>query len=120
MIDTEIRHTSPAGANIFEELGFEPAEAAQMKAEVQLEIEAAQAIKRQLMDEISGWIEENHLKQHEAAEKLKVSRPRVSDVVNHKTAKFTIDALVAMLARTGKRVQVQIQSASSASALPQQ
>ena len=59
MIDTEIRHTSPAGANIFEELGFEPAEAAQIKAEVQLEIDAAHSIKRQLMDEIAHWIEDN-------------------------------------------------------------
>lgn len=108
MTDTEIRHITPVGSNIFEDLGFEPAEAAQMKAEVQLEIDAAQSIKRQLMDEITHWIEDNQLKQAEAAEVLNISRPRVSDVVNHKTAKFTIDALVGMLARTGKRVQVQV------------
>ena len=59
MIDTKIRHVTQAGSNIFEDLGFEPAEAAQMKAEVQLEIEAAQTIKRQLMDEIAHWIEDN-------------------------------------------------------------
>ncbi|MFC6619776.1 helix-turn-helix domain-containing protein [Deinococcus radiophilus] len=108
MTDTEIRHITPVGSNIFEDLGFEPAEAAQMKAQVQLEIDAAQSIKRQLMDEIAHWIEDNQLKQAEAAEVLNISRPRVSDVVNHKTTKFTIDALVAMLARTGKRVQVQV------------
>lgn len=108
MTDTEIRHITPVGNNIFEDLGFEPAEAAQMRAEVQLEIDAAQSIKRQLMDEIAHWIEDNQLKQAEAAEVLNISRPRVSDVVNHKTAKFTIDALVGMLARTGKRVQVQV------------
>ncbi|MFC6619750.1 helix-turn-helix domain-containing protein [Deinococcus radiophilus] len=79
-----------------------------MKAQVQLEIDAAQSIKRQLMDEIAHWIEDNQLKQAEAAEVLNISRPHVSDVVNHKTTKFTIDALVAMLARTGKRVQVQV------------
>lgn len=43
----------------FEDLGFEPAEAAQIKAEVQLEIDAAHSIKRQLMDEIAHWIEDN-------------------------------------------------------------
>jgi predicted XRE-type DNA-binding protein len=31
-----------------------------------------------------------------------ISRPRVSDVVNKKTAKFTIDTLVEMLSRVGK------------------
>ena len=51
------------------------------------------------MDELSKWIVENHLKQADAAEILKISRPRVSDVVNKKVCKFTIDALVDMLSR---------------------
>jgi predicted XRE-type DNA-binding protein len=41
---------------------------------------------------------------------LGVTRPRVSDVIHKKTVKFTIDALVDMLARTGKRVSVSIQN----------
>ena len=45
------------------------------------------------MEELSVWIAKHHLKQAEAAEILMVSRPRVSDVVNKKTAKFTIDTL---------------------------
>ncbi len=60
------------------------------------------------MQEISGWIDENHLKQAEAAVKLNISRPRVSDVVNQKTNKFTLDALVMMLVKLGKPVTVQI------------
>ena len=59
-------------------------------------------LKEQLMEELSTWITEHHLKQAEAAEILMVSRPRVSDVVNKKTAKFTIDTLVEMLSRVGK------------------
>ena len=43
--------------------------------------------------ELAGWIELHHLKQAEVADMLMVSRPRVSDVVNKKTAKFTIDTL---------------------------
>jgi len=39
---------------------------------------------------------------------LHVTRPRVSDVVNKKTSKFTIDALVDMLARIGKPVKILI------------
>jgi predicted XRE-type DNA-binding protein len=44
----------------------------------------------------------------EAAGILMVSRPRVSDVVNKKTAKFTIDKLVEMLSRIGKPVKLAI------------
>ena len=55
-----------------------------------------------------AWIAEHHLKQAEAATILMVSRPRVSDVVNKKTAKFTIDTLVEMLSRVGKPVKLAI------------
>jgi predicted XRE-type DNA-binding protein len=48
------------------------------------------------------------LKQAEAAGLLMVSRPRVSDVVNMKTSKFTIDMLVNLLARAGKSVQLAV------------
>ena len=60
------------------------------------------------MEELSVWIAEHHLKQAEAAEILMVSRPRVSEVVNKKTAKFTIHTLVEMLGRVGKPVRLAI------------
>ena len=60
------------------------------------------------MQELSRWIAEHQLKQSEAAGILMVSRPRVSDVVNRKTAKFTIDALVEMLSRAGKPVKLAV------------
>jgi predicted XRE-type DNA-binding protein len=43
-----------------------------------------------------------------AAEILRVSRPRVSNVVNKKTAKFIIDTLVEMLRRIGKLVKLTV------------
>ena len=43
-----------------------------------------------------------------AADILMVSRPRVSDVVNKKVSKFTIDALVEMLSRVGKPVKLTV------------
>lgn len=48
------------------------------------------------------------MKQAEVAEMLHISRPRVSDVVNKKVNKFTIDALVNMLIRIGKPVQITV------------
>lgn len=111
LLDTEVRHVTPAGANIFAELGIEAEDAQRLNTSLRTEIDQALTLKRQLMDELSAWIEQSHLKQAQAAEILMVSRPRVSDVVNRKTAKFTIDALVQMLSRTGRTVQLSVSSA---------
>ena len=104
-----ITHVTPVGGNIFADLGFEPEEAAKLLAETDAIISEKLAIKDSLMAELAGWIETKKLKQAEAAEILGVTRPRVSDVINKKAIKFTIDALVDMLARTGKHVQLSVQ-----------
>src|SRR6266851_1306749 len=107
-IDTEIRHVTKPGANLFLELGFTPDEAKRLQAASRKQINDTRLLKQQLMEELSVWIAKHHLKQAEAAEILMVSRPRVSDVVNKKTAKFTIDTLVEMLSRVGKPVKLAI------------
>jgi predicted XRE-type DNA-binding protein len=107
-IDTEIRHVTKRGTNLFRELGFSPAEAKRLHAASRKQINDTRLLKQQLMVELSSWIAEHHLKQAEAAEILMVSRPRVSDVVNKKAAKFTIDTLVEMLSRVGKPVTLAI------------
>ncbi|HIJ24694.1 MAG TPA: XRE family transcriptional regulator [Gammaproteobacteria bacterium] len=95
-IDTSVTHITSEHDNIFEDLGFDPQEAAKLK------------IKAQLMCLISEWIKERHLKQEEASHLLHVTRPRISDVMRGKSGKFTIDALVDMIERTGKHVTVQV------------
>jgi predicted XRE-type DNA-binding protein len=107
-IDTKSRHITKSGGNVFADLGFEPDEAAALLADSKRIISEKLAIKERLMTEISGWIEEKHLLQADAARILGVTRPRVSDVVQKKSIKFTIDALVDMLARTGKEVVVSV------------
>lgn len=107
-IDTEIRHVTVSGANLFLDLGFEPQEAERLQAISCKQIDAARGLKEQLMNEIACWIQQNDLKQAQAAEILMVSRPRVSDVVNLKASKFTIDSLVEMLARAGKSVHLAV------------
>jgi predicted XRE-type DNA-binding protein len=112
MRQNEDRHRNPscnkAGANLFLELGFAPDEARRLQAASRKQINDARILKRQLMEELSVWIAKHHLKQAETAEILMVSRPRVSDVINKKTAKFTIDTLVEMLSRIGKPVKLAI------------
>jgi len=107
-IDTEIRHVTKPGANLFEELGFSPDEAKRLNEASKKQINDTQALKEQLMEELVGWMEEHHLKQVQAADILMVSRPRVSDVVQKKTTKFTLDALVEMLSRIGKPVTLAV------------
>jgi predicted XRE-type DNA-binding protein len=102
-------HITPAGGNVFADLGFEPEEAAALQAESKRIISEKLAIKESLMAELAGWIDEKNLKQAEAARILGVTRPRVSDVISKKSIKFTIDALVDMLARTGKHVHLSVQ-----------
>jgi len=107
-IDTKVRHVTKPGANLFLELGFSPDEAERFQAGSKQQINDTKVLKEQLMSELSKWISDNHLKQADAAEILMVSRPRVSDVVNMKASKFTIDTLVNMLSRIGKPVRLAI------------
>ena len=103
-----VKHFTPVGGNVFADIGFAADEAAKLLDETDQVITERLAIKQQLMLEISHWIQVENLKHADAAAILGVSRPRVSDVVNKKTVKFTIDALVDMLCRAGKSVQVSV------------
>lgn len=107
-IDTGVRHVTAPDANLFLDLGFSPREARRLHSASRRQIEDARRLKEQLMDELSAWIADHGLRQVDAAVILMISRPRVSDVVNRKTAKFTIDALVEMLSRIGKRVRLAV------------
>lgn len=107
-IEIQSTHITPSGGNVFADLGFGAEEATVLKANSQRIISEKLAIKQALMSEISDWMEAEKLKQIDAAQILGITRPRVSDVVNQKTVKFTIDALVDMLARTGKQVRLSV------------
>ena len=106
MSDKIVAHTTEAGGNVFADLGFEPAEAEQLKVESERRIKAD--LKVQLMNEVAMLFREQDMKQEEAARLLDVTRPRVSDVMTGKASKFTIDALVDMLQKLGKAVRLQV------------
>lgn len=75
--------------NVFEDLGFDPAEAANLK------------IRSDLMLEIRRYIEKNSLTQKKAAELMGVDQPRISKLLKGKIELFTIDILIQMLERAG-------------------
>ena len=104
--DHIVEHITPADGNIFLDLGFEPEEAARLKAESDREITQRIALKERLRGEVVSWMQANGLKHGQAAEILNVTRPRVSDVVNGKLSKFSIDSLVSMVIRTGRNVEI--------------
>ena len=107
-IDTKSRHVTKRRANIFAELGFSAKEAAALKAESQRRIDAKLALKHQIMKELELWANEQGYKQAQVAEVLGISRPRVSDVLNKKVSKFSIDMLIDLLGRAGKQVQFSV------------
>ncbi|ELI8097420.1 helix-turn-helix domain-containing protein [Yersinia enterocolitica] len=108
-IDTASRHMTTAEDNIFSDLGFSDAQASQLLAESNAELEQALVMKKALMTSIAGWIKSEGIRQVDAATLLHVSRPRVSDVVNQKTEKFTLDSLVSMAGNIGKKVTLIIE-----------
>lgn len=75
--------------SVFYDLAETPDEAANLTARGLLLVAIEQRIKEE------GWT------QTEAAARLHVSQPRVSDLLNGKISKFSLDALVNMLAPVG-------------------
>jgi predicted XRE-type DNA-binding protein len=83
--------------NVFLDLGFDPEEAANLQLRSQLAIE------------LRHYVKAEGITQTEAAARFGVTQPRVSDLMRGKLSRFTIDALVTMLARVGRRVEVSIE-----------
>ncbi len=106
--DHLVGHITPAGGNVFSDLGFDLAEAKALQAQVRDVIAKKLAIKTQLMDSVANWMAQEKLTQAKAASLLGISRPRVSDVIRHKNSNFTVDALIDMVVRTGQPLQISL------------
>lgn len=81
--------------NVYEEIGFSKQEAANLR------------IRARLMMILEDVIKDEGLTQKQAARLFGVSQPRVSDLVRGKIDRFTIDALVNMLAVTGRTIRLE-------------
>ncbi len=81
-----------SSGNVFTDLGFEPEEALNLK------------LRSDLMIELSKLIEERGLTQTAAAALLKVTQPRISDLVRGKIDRFSVDSLIEMLGHAGAEV----------------
>ena len=61
-----------------------------------------------LMIELEKVLTARGKKQQELADELGIPRTRISEIMNHKTEKFSIDKLVSLLSRAGKRVEFRV------------
>ena len=104
--DLKSRHVTPADGNVFEDLGFSPKKAGALLREADARIASGQRLKQEAATAIAKWMREQQLTQVAAAEILEVSRPRISDLVNFKLGRFSLDTLVGMLHRAGKDVEL--------------
>jgi predicted XRE-type DNA-binding protein len=88
--------------NVFRDLGFGPEEAANLK------------VRAMLMVELEKYIQEKHLTQKRAAERLGVTQPRISDLIRGKIGLFSVDTLITMLTHAGLKVDVRVRRSVAA------
>jgi predicted XRE-type DNA-binding protein len=100
-----IEHVTPAGGNVFLDLGFEAEEATNL------------LVRTDLMLAVERIIRARKLRQKDAAKLFGVSQPRISDLMRGKLDAFTIDSLVTMLAHAGMGVRVTVAELPSAAAI---
>ena len=79
------------------------------------EVASKSVLKADLTIMIRDIIENKGWTQKESAEKLAVTQPRVSDIVNGKIDKFTLDMLFSMLDKLGFRTEFTFSSLENAS-----
>ncbi len=82
--------------DVFKDIGFSLAEGRNLR------------IRPELMTALRKFIEKEGLSQADAARRLKVSQPRISDLTRGKISRFSLDTLVNMLADAGMDVAVTI------------
>jgi predicted XRE-type DNA-binding protein len=97
----EITPQEESCGNVFKDLGFNDVEANKKLLKCQLIIEIERTIKT------NGWT------QAEAAKKLGVVQPRISEIMTTRIERFTIDMLLKYLNRLGKQAQLTIVSDSA-------
>ncbi len=82
--------------DVFRDLGFSPVEARSLR------------IRSELMTALRKFIEKEGWTQADAAKRLRVSQPRISDLACGKISRFSLDTLVNMLTDAGMDVAVKI------------
>ncbi|MFZ2973742.1 MAG: helix-turn-helix transcriptional regulator [Ferribacterium limneticum] len=83
-----------SSGNVFTDIGFSDEEAVLLK----LRADLMASLRKEIADQ--GWT------QQQAAERLGVGQSRISDLVRGKWEKFSIDMLITLAARAGRKVEL--------------
>ncbi|MFN7921530.1 MAG: helix-turn-helix transcriptional regulator [Bryobacteraceae bacterium] len=89
-----------SSGDVFADLGFSPAECRCLQ------------LRSRMMTALRKYIEKEGLTQREAAKRLNVSQPQISDLTRGKIDRFSLDTLVSMLTDAGIEVDLRIKSAA--------
>jgi predicted XRE-type DNA-binding protein len=92
---------TPSTGNVFRDLGFSNEESEHL------------LVRADLLIQLQKAIASKGLKQAEAARVLRVTQPRVSDLLRGRIDLFSTDGLIDMLARLGVGVRLVVKSARS-------
>ena len=92
---------TPSSGNVFRDLGFS------------LEESPLLLVRADLLIQLQKTLESRGLKQAEAAKMLRVTQPRVSDLLRGRIDLFSTDALINMLARLGVVVRLVVKTSRS-------
>ena len=87
-----------SSGNVFRDLGFPPEEAEHLK------------VRSDLMIQLQKLIASRAFTQAETAKILRVTQPRVSDLLRGRIDLFSTDTLIDMLARLGVQVKLVLRS----------
>lgn len=98
MNEDELIVVNRGSDNVFEDLGFNTEEAANLK------------IRADLMLDLRQYIQERGWTQAQAAAFFGETQPRISNLMNGEIGRFSVDKLLKMLGRTGMQVKVEVLS----------
>jgi predicted XRE-type DNA-binding protein len=88
--------TTESSGNVFADLGFESPEAAILE------------MRASLMSDLRAYIQSSGMSQTEAAGKLRIAKSRVSDLMRGKWDKFSLEMLITLEARVGRKVTLEL------------
>jgi predicted XRE-type DNA-binding protein len=89
----KLKMTKSSG-NVFRDVGFSSGEAEHL------------LVRSDLLIKVQKLIKSKHLTQKELAKTLRITQPRVSDLLRGRIDLFSTDALIDILARLGVRVRL--------------
>lgn len=85
-----------SSGNVFVDLGFDPAEAAILE------------MRAKLMSDLREYIQSSGMTQTQAARRLKIDRTRMTDLMSGKWEEFSLEMLITLAARVGRKVTLEL------------